>query len=150
MVAAFRAPHRPLGETEAPAAHNIHPGARVSSGTLAHHLSPLARERSRSTSLDSLVVLLWFELPVFALEIIDLACHIRQITLELSHVVVDLLNAPFLKDGTQKFVANVSAVWEGDPTPTVSLCDLVVGWRLSSPDLSRSCRRSPPRRERVA
>jgi hypothetical protein len=46
----------------------------------------------------------WFELPVFALEIIDLACHVCQITLELSHVFVDLpqlehhLTQPLLDD----------------------------------------------------
>ena len=45
-------------------------------------------------------------------------------------------NAPFLKDSTQTFVADVTAVWEGDPTPTVSLCDSVVGWRLLSHEAS--------------
>ena len=96
MVAAFRTPHRPLGETEAPAPHNIHPGARRYSGTLAHHLSPLARERSRGTPLDSLVVLLWFELPVFALEIIDLVFRLRHFVLQLLHLGLQLTR-PILK-----------------------------------------------------
>src|SRR5215211_740804 len=91
MVAAFRTPHRPLGETEAPDPHDIHPGARQYSGTLAHHLSSPARERSRGTPLDSLVVLLWLELPVFALEIIDAGLCIRQLTLVIFHFLADLL-----------------------------------------------------------
>ncbi len=38
-----------------------------------------------------LLALLWFELPVFAVEIIDLVFHLRHLTLQISHVVVHLL-----------------------------------------------------------
>ena len=46
---------------------------------------------SRSAPLGPLPVLLWFELPVFALEIIDAGLCIRQLTLVIFHFLADLL-----------------------------------------------------------
>ena len=48
------------------------------------------RKRTRPP-LDSLVVLLWFELPVFALEIIDAGVRIRQLTLKIFYFLAELL-----------------------------------------------------------
>ena len=82
----LKTPYRHLVEPEAPAQRNG--SIRLQSLLVLPVSAP--RKLSRGTPLDSLPVLLWFELPVFALEIIDLACHVCQITLELSHVLVDL------------------------------------------------------------
>jgi hypothetical protein len=50
------------------------------------------RKRTRGPPLDSLVVLLWFfKLPDFDLEIIDAGLRIRQLTLKLIHFLAELL-----------------------------------------------------------
>jgi hypothetical protein len=49
------------------------------------------RKLSRGTPLESLLALLCFELAVFAVEIIDLGFHLRHLTLQTSHVFVELL-----------------------------------------------------------
>src|SRR5215211_2088048 len=50
------------------------------------------RKRTRGPPLDSLPVLLWFfKLPVFALEIIDAGVRNRQLTLVIFHLPAELL-----------------------------------------------------------
>src|SRR5215211_2754044 len=42
-------------------------------------------------SSSSPLALLWFELPVFALEIIDAGVRVRQLTLKIFHFLAELL-----------------------------------------------------------
>ena len=83
----LKTPYPHLGEPEASAQRN---GSIRLQSLLALPVSA-PRKLTRGTPLDSLPVLLWFELPVFALEIIDLASHVRHLILQIFHVLVDLL-----------------------------------------------------------
>ena len=88
MLAVFRTPHRHLGETEASAPYNIHAGARVSSGTLAHHFSPLARAlTSHSSNL--------FPLPNPALKLHNLAPKVVNIALKITDQAVVVTKLAF-------------------------------------------------------
>jgi hypothetical protein len=84
-----RSPHRHLGEPEASAQRND--SIRLQS-LLALPVSAL-RKRTRGPPLDSLPVLLWFELLVFALEVIDAGVGDRQLTLKIFHLAAELLMA---------------------------------------------------------
>jgi hypothetical protein len=84
----LKPPYRHLVEFEAPAQRN------GSIRLLLLLVRPVSgsRKRTRGPPLDSLPVLLWFfKLPGFALEIIDAGLCIRQLTLKIFHFLADLL-----------------------------------------------------------
>jgi hypothetical protein len=56
------------------------------------YLCPLQESAHEALPLDSLPVLLWFfELADFALEIIDAGVRIRQLNLKIFHFLAELL-----------------------------------------------------------
>ena len=84
----LKPPHRHLVESEAPAQRN---GSIRLQSLLALPVSA-PRKRTRGPPLDSLPVLLWFfKLAVFALEIIDAGVRNRQLTLKIFHLPAELL-----------------------------------------------------------
>ena len=82
----LKPPYRHLVEPEAPHSVTAQSGYNRSSP----YLWPL-QESARGAPLDSLPVLLWFELPDFALEIIDAGLCIRQLTIVIFHFLAELL-----------------------------------------------------------
>jgi hypothetical protein len=84
----LKMPHPHLVEPEASAERNG--SIRLQSLLVLPVCAP--RKRTRGPLLDSLVVLLWFfKLAVFALEIIDAGVRIRQLTLKHIHFLAELL-----------------------------------------------------------
>jgi hypothetical protein len=84
----LKTPYRHLVEPEASAQRNV--SIRLQSLLELPVSSP--RKRTRGPPLDSLPVLLWFfKLAVFALEIIDTGVRIRQLSLKHIHFLAKLL-----------------------------------------------------------
>src|SRR5215216_6019172 len=84
----LKPPYRHLVEPEAPAKRNV--SLRLQSLLALTVSSP--RKRTRGPHLDSLPILLWFfKLAVFALEVIDAGLRIRQLTLKIFHLPAELL-----------------------------------------------------------
>src|SRR5215203_5592229 len=84
----LKPPYRHLDEPESPALRNV--SIRLQSPLVLPVSAP--RKRTRGPPLDSLPVLLWFfKLPVFTLEIIDAGVRIRQLTLVIFHFLAELL-----------------------------------------------------------
>src|SRR5215204_2333068 len=86
----LKPPCRQLVESEAPAQRNL--SIRLQSLLGLPVSAP--RKRRRGPLLDSLPVLLWFfKLPVFALEIIDAGLRTNQLSLKIFHLLAELLMA---------------------------------------------------------
>ena len=84
----LKLPYRHLVEPEASAQRN---GSIRLQSLLVLPVSSL-RKRTRGPPLDSLPVLLWFfKLAVFALEVIDAGVRNRQLTLKIFHFLAELL-----------------------------------------------------------
>jgi hypothetical protein len=85
----LKPPYRHLVVSDASAQRNV--SIRLQSLCSAY-LCPLRESAHEAPPLDSLPVLLWFfELPDFALEVIDAGVRNRQLTLKNFHFVTELL-----------------------------------------------------------
>src|SRR5215204_7599474 len=103
------------------------------------------RKRTRGPPLDSLPVLLWFfKLAVFALEVIDAGVRIRQLTLKIFHLPAELLmpRLQILMPRIQIFVVGFK-VAQAFPDAFHPLCEVIryvlLGHTLTSLSLAPPC-----------
>jgi hypothetical protein len=99
------------------------------------------RKRARGPPLDSLPVLLWFfKLPVFALEIVDAGVRNRQLTLKIFHLLAELLMArlQILMPGIKIFVVGFK-VAQAFTDAFHPVCEVICYVLLGHSETSLSC-----------
>jgi hypothetical protein len=132
----LKPPYRHLVDPEAPAQRNG--SIRLLLLLVLPVSSP--RKRTRGPPLDSLPVLLWFELPVFTLEIIDAGLRTIQLILKIFHLPAELLmpRIQLLMPRIQIFVVGLK-VAQACPDAFHSLCEVIRYVHLGHTVTSLSC-----------